>query len=172
MLAILLDALAAYLLRKYFSTKIQFFFAGLVAGILISMASAFLMGMWLNEPPAAVILGALTGAFLHPLLIYIFLYLDLRFISKKLKKAAVIAEEAAKDAEWDANEARVISELLENYRHIDLNSATQNPMLEDNLRRLPIEEVVEKLRKKYFDEESIPSVLRVLRNRQTTNVQN
>jgi hypothetical protein len=168
MLAILLDALAAYLLKKYFSTKIQYFFAGLVAGILISATSAVLMGMWLNEPPAAVMLGALTGAFLHPLFIYIFLYFDLRFNSKKLKKAAVIAEEAY----WDANEARVISELLENYRHIDLNSDPQNSMLEDNLRRLPIEEVVEKFRKKYFDEESIPSVLRVLRNRLTTNVQN
>lgn len=165
MLAILLDTLAAYLLRKYFSTKLQYFFFGIIAGVINSAVSAFLMGALLNETPSAVVVSALSGAFLHPILIFIFLYIDLRFISKKLKRNAAIAAANAEDEYWDANEGRIIDEVLKSHQSIDLSVAERNEILEDNLARLPTEEIIEKIKRKHFAEDAIPSVLRVLSSR-------
>ena len=172
MLGILLDFLAAYLLRKYFSTKLQYFFGGLIAGIVNSTVSSFLIGMWLNVPPVYVVFNAGSGALGHTLCIFFFLYIYARSSARKSEKAAAAVEAVAQDAHWDANEARIISEILQRHQHIDLSSVPHNNFLEDNLLRLSNEEIIEKLREGYFDEYAIPSALRVLRNRSKIHTEN
>ena len=92
MLGILLDFLAAYLLRKYFSTKLQYFFGGLIAGIVNSTVSPFLIGIWWNVPPVYVVFNAGSGALGHLLCIFFFLYIYARSSAKKSEKAAAAVD--------------------------------------------------------------------------------
>ena len=161
MIAIVLDILAAYLLRRYFSTKFQYFFMGVIAGVINATIGAFLVGIWLDEPPGTVLMGALSGALYHTLFIFLFLFCDLRFIAKKSKREALKAE----DKYWDANGERIITDVLKNHQGIDLSVASRNEILEENLTRLSTEEIIERIQKKHFSDDAIPSALRVLNSR-------
>ena len=92
MLGILLDFLAAYLLRKYFSTKLQYFFGGLIAGIVNSTVSPFFIGIWWTVPPVYVVFNAGSGALGHILCIFFFLYIYARSSAKKSEKAAAAVD--------------------------------------------------------------------------------
>lgn len=164
MIAIILDFLAAYVLKRYFSTKLQYFFMGLIAGVITATAGAFLVGMWLDEPPGVIATRALSGVVPHTLFIFICLFFGLRLDAKKVNKQALKDEEKY----WDENEQRVITDVLKNNQGVDLSAAPHNEALEENLARLSTEEIVERLQNKNFADVSVPSVLRVLSSRKKT----
>ena len=58
----------------------------------------------------------------------------------------------------------MITNVLENFRGVDLTVA-RNRNLEENLNKISTEEIVERLNKKNFSDDAIPSALRVLKNR-------
>lgn len=165
MIAIALDFLAAYALKKYFSTKRQYFLMGLIAGVTNAMAGAFLVGMWLDEPPGVIVTRALSGVLPHTIFIFICLFFALRLDANKANKRALADEEK----NWDEDEQRVITDVLKNNQDVDLSIASRNEALEENLARLSTEEIIERIQSKNFAVASIPSALRVLRSRKKVN---
>ena len=164
MIAILLDFLAAALIRRRFSSKLMYLLVGFVAGILSSSIGAFLVGFWLDERPGQILLRAISGAIPHTVLIYILLILDSWDFKRLARKKAAIELANANDKYWEENEQSVIINTLETYRDIDL-TVVPNQILEENLTKLSTEEIIERLSKKNFSDDAIPSALRVLKNR-------
>jgi hypothetical protein len=167
MIAILLDLLAAALIRRRFSSKLMYLLVGFVAGILSSSIGSFLVGFWLDERLGQILLRAISGAIPHAVLIYIFLILDSWDFKRLARKKSAIELANANDKYWEENEQSVIINTLETYRDIDL-TVVRNQILEENLTKLSTEEIVERLHKKNFSDDAIPSALRVLRNRLKT----
>ena len=164
MIAIFLDLLAAYLIRRRFSSKVMYLLMGFLAGILSSTVGSFLVGYWLDERPGQILIRAISGVIPHSLFIYILLFLD-SWSSKRLtKKNAAIDLSNARDRYWEKNEQIVIAKVLKNYRSVDL-TVTRNLILEENLTKISTEEIVERLSKNSFSDDAIPSALRVLENR-------
>lgn len=161
MIAIVLDFLAAYVLKRYFSTKLQYFFMGLIAGVINATAGAFLVGIWLDEPPGVIATRALSGVVPHTLFIFICLFFALRLDVQKAKKQALKNEEEYRDE----SEQRVITDVLKNNQGVDLSAAPRDEALEENLARLSTEEIIGRMQNKNFADASIPSVLRVLDSR-------
>lgn len=164
MIAILLDLLAVYLIRRRFSSKVMYLLMGFIAGIFSSTVGSFLVGYWFDERPGQILIGAIAGVIPHSLFIYISLFLDSWDAKRRAKKKAAIELSNASDRYWEENEQLVITNVLENFRGVDLTVA-RNRTLEENLTKISTEEIVEKLNKKNFSDDAIPSVLRVLKNR-------
>jgi hypothetical protein len=164
MISILLDLLAAYFIRRKFTSKVMYLLLGFFAGILSSTIGSFLVGFWVDESPGQILLRAISGVIPHTLFIYISLLVGSWESKRREKKKAAIELSNASDKYWEENEQVVITNILENYRTIDLAIA-RNQMLEENLTKLSTEEIVDRLNKKNFSDDAIPSALRVLRNR-------
>lgn len=165
MLAIILDWFAAIYLRKHFSTKLQYFFMGVLVGAINSAISAYIVGTLLNDKPGQIVISGLTGAIYHPLLIFFFIFLQLRKASKKAQKEAAVSANVAANSYWDANESLIIKGILKENEHIDLDTAERNLSLEENLSNIPTEDIIKNIQKNYYSEEAIPSVLRSLKSR-------
>lgn len=138
---------------------------GLVAGFLSSSVGSLLVGLWFDEALGIILIRAISGVVPHTLFIYICLFLDLWNSKKERQKKAAIESLNAEDKYWDANEKIIIANILGKYQSIDLSAVLRNEILEENLTSLSTEEIIERLNKKIFSDDSIPSALRVLKNR-------
>lgn len=165
MIAILLDLFAVYFMRRYFSSKIMYLLFGLVAGFLSSSVGSLLVGLWFDEALGIILIRAISGVVPHTLFIYICLFLDLWNSKKERQKKAAIESLNAEDKYWEANEKIIIANILGKYQSIDLSAVLRNEILEENLTSLSTEEIIERLNKEHFSDDSIPSALRVLNTR-------
>ena len=123
------------------------------------------MGFWFDEKPGQILMSAISGVVPHTLFVYISLLLDSWNSNRSAKKNEAIELSNAGDRFWEENEQLVITAILKNYQRVDLNASARNKMFEENLARLSTEEIVDRLNRNNFSEDSIPSALRVLSNR-------
>ena len=160
-IALLLDAVAGYLLARFFSSKLLIMLMSLLAGPMTSFIGSYLVGLSLGDRPGVIVLDAVVAAPLHSILIFLEALGILWDRKRRLRIKALKAE----DEYLDANELNSIMTALGKYKDLDLTTAPSDENLERNLAQLSTDELIEKLEMNYFAEEALPSALRVLENR-------
>jgi hypothetical protein len=164
LVSIVIDTLAAYLLRRFFSSTLLHLLLGGVAGAISAIVGSLVAGIGLDESLGVVVLRALSGP-PHILFIYIFVFSGVWFDKRRARKKATLEAMKAEDRYWEEHEVDIINEILNEHKSMDLSVPAKNEVLEENLGRLSTEDIVERIQKKHFSEDAIPSALRVLKNR-------
>jgi len=158
---ILFDVMASVLIQKYFRSKIAYFVCGIVGGICSSILTVLIGLIFSSEKPVYIIFNGFKFSLAHVILIYLFIFMDLRRRSKKI----ALIETKNIDEKWNISEKQLIKAALFKYSHINHTIINLDSEEGQNISRLTSEEILEKLSKKYFSEEATPFALAVLQTR-------